>query len=41
MHPSLSSTLINAHIRDLQRSMWPDRNKPRRFPRRSPRRQAR
>jgi hypothetical protein len=31
MHPSLSNMTINAHVRDLRRSMHPERSKrPRR-----------
>jgi hypothetical protein len=31
MHPSLSNITINAHVRDLQQSMHPERSKrPRR-----------
>jgi hypothetical protein len=28
MHPALSSTIISAHVRDLQRAMHPDRKRP-------------
>ncbi len=41
MHPRLSNTVINAHVRDLQRAMWPERAKKHRLPRLSPRRRAR
>ena len=33
MHPALTSITINAHVRDLQRAMRPERNKRRRLPR--------
>ena len=33
MHPATASITINAHVRDLQRAMHPDRSKrPRRLP---------
>ena len=27
MHPALSSTIISAHVRDLQKAMHPERTK--------------
>ena len=33
MHPALSSMTINAHVRDLQRAMHPERPKRARRPR--------
>jgi hypothetical protein len=33
MHPALSSMTINAHVRDLQRAMHPERPKRPRRPR--------
>jgi hypothetical protein len=33
MHPALSSITINAHVRDLQRAMHPERTKRPRRPR--------
>jgi len=41
MHPTLANTLIAAHIRDLQRSMWPERSKRPLLGRRVPRRSSR
>ena len=42
MHPTLMNTVMNAHIRDLQRSMWPERSSKRpRLGRRLPRRSSR
>jgi hypothetical protein len=35
MHPSLTSTVITAHVRDLQRAMHPERSKRPRRPRRA------
>ena len=32
-HPSLTSTVMNAHVRDLQRAMHPERSKRLRRPR--------
>ncbi len=31
MHPSLANITINAHLRDLQRAMHPERSKRRRL----------
>ena len=33
MHPALTSITINAHVRDLQRALHPERSKRRRLPR--------
>jgi hypothetical protein len=33
MHPSLTSTVITAHVRDLQRAMHPEHSKRPRRPR--------
>ena len=33
MHPTLTSTVISAHVRDLQRAMHPERSKRPRRPR--------
>lgn len=31
MHPSTATIVLNAHIRDLQRAMHPERNRRRRL----------
>jgi hypothetical protein len=41
MHPALSSITINAHVRDLQRAMHPERTKRPRRPRLARIRQSR
>jgi hypothetical protein len=41
MHPALTSITINAHVRDLQRAMHPERRKRLRRPRLSRIRQGR
>lgn len=41
MHPSLSNTILNAHVRDLKRAMWPQRSRRSRRTRITRRRRAR
>ena len=41
MHPALSNIIFSAHVRDLQRAMYPERNKRPRRPRLARIRQSR